>query len=80
VHQKSGTSIIPAPPAPQAMFRVLDEPSAREIAEARIRFPNDHLLLGILYARAGVQQSAAEELEAAQTSESARLRDEVLEW
>ena len=80
VHQESGTSIIPSPPAPQAMFRDLDGPSAREIAEARIRFPNDHLLLGILYARAGVQQSAAEELEAAQTSESARLRDEVLEW
>jgi hypothetical protein len=57
--------IIPAPPAPPALLRVLDAQTAATIAAARTRSPGDHLLLGVLYARAGVQDRAIEELRAA---------------
>jgi hypothetical protein len=57
--------IIPSPPAPPALLRVLDAQTAATIAAARTRSPGDHLLLGVLYARAGVQDRAIEELRAA---------------
>jgi hypothetical protein len=58
----SGTHIIPAPPAPPAFFHVADADSVRQIEEARRTRPGDHLLLGVLYARAGMQREAMEEL------------------
>jgi hypothetical protein len=54
--------MIPSPPASPALFRVIDENSASELAEARHNFPRDHLLAGILCARAGMQRPAVEEL------------------
>lgn len=54
--------IMPSPPDPPALFRVIDAQAADEIAEARRRFPSDRVLLGILYARAGMKTPAAEEL------------------
>jgi len=61
--RRGGTiELLPAPPAPPAMFQVLDETSSASLAEARRRFPNDHLLLGVLSARCGLQRQAAEEL------------------
>jgi hypothetical protein len=35
VHGKDGDRTVPAPPAPQALFRILDEPSFRELTRAR---------------------------------------------
>lgn len=60
-HSRNVT-ILPAPPDPPNLFTVLGTSQAAEIAEARRRFAGDHLLLGVLYARAGVREGAKDEL------------------
>lgn len=75
---RDGTeSIIPAPPDPAAKFRVLSERDAADLEAARARYPNDHLLLGLLYARSGVRDRAGEELRryAAEHPESKAAHD-----
>jgi anti-sigma factor RsiW len=69
-------TLLPTPPAPPPAFRVLDEATALEIDEARRRFRADHLLLALLYARAGVTDRAREELGAyaAEHPEDVRAR------
>jgi len=62
VLRDSKSDIIPAPPNPPAMFHILDDATARDLDDARRRYPNDHLLLGVLYARAGLESRAREEL------------------
>jgi len=62
VHHGASVELLPAPPAPAALFRVLDERSSAALAEARRRFPDDHLLLGVLEARSGMQQEALADL------------------
>jgi len=57
-----GSHIIPAPPDPPAAFRIVDDTSFHDLTTAQRERPGDHLLLGILYARAGVQKEAAKEL------------------
>ena len=64
VHRGRSIEQLPVPPAPLALFRVLDAASSATLAEARLRFPNDHLLLGVLQARFGLQKAAANELRA----------------
>jgi len=54
--------VIPESPLPPAFFRVMDGTSQQLIDEARRTHPTDHLLLGILYARAGAQPEATNEL------------------
>jgi hypothetical protein len=56
--------ILPAPPDPPAAFHVMDAESAGELAAARSERPNDHLLLGVLYAHAGAQPEASAEFAA----------------
>lgn len=56
------TRVIPSPPDPPAMFRILDAASQREIDEALRLEPRNDLLLGILYARAGLKERAIEAL------------------
>ena len=56
----------PRPPAPQARFRILDQTAAAEIARAQRDFASSHLLLGLLYARAGLLDEAEQELRALQ--------------
>jgi hypothetical protein len=58
--------IAPRPPAPQAKFRVLDRATAAEIARARRDYASSHLLLGLLYARAGLIAEAEQEFSALQ--------------
>lgn len=58
-----GASRAPAPPAPEARFKVLDEIHARELARAKREAPGSHLALGVLYARAGLLDEAAHEFE-----------------
>ena len=74
--------LLPSPPAPAALFHVLDETNAAGLAEARRRFPNDHLLLGVLYARAGMQEAAIEELQqhAARSSKSHDVLKSIKRW
>jgi len=84
VEIRRGASVetLPAPPAPPALFHILDARDAAMLAGARRRFPNDHLLLGVLHARLGMQQAALEELRihAAQHPEAATLVDHVARW
>lgn len=54
---------LPAPPAPPAIFRVISEREHEELASAQRAFPDDHLLLGLLHARAGIADAARRELE-----------------
>ena len=58
--------IAPQPPAPQAKFRILDQATADEIARARRDYASSHLLLGLLYARAGLIAEAGQEFRALQ--------------
>jgi anti-sigma factor RsiW len=58
----AATRIVPAPPAPPAFFRVADAASLQPIESVRRDHPDDHLLLGVLYARAGLQREAEAEL------------------
>ncbi len=62
VRGTGGVTILPAPPDPPALFTVLGTKDAANLDEARRRFPGDHLLLGVLYARAGVRDRAEEEI------------------
>lgn len=48
-------TILPAPPAPPATFRILSEERHRELAEARRLHPDDALLHRVLEARAGLR-------------------------
>ena len=57
-YRGSRSFIIPSPPAPPALFRVLDAAEHDELARATAQRPNDDLLLGILYARAGLLDRA----------------------
>jgi hypothetical protein len=59
----SDHEILPAPPAPQPAFKVLDEATAAEIDRAEAQQPRDELAVGLLYARAGVQKDAEEHLQ-----------------
>lgn len=58
--------IAPHPTAPQAKFRILDQATAAEIARARREYAPSHLLLGLLYARAGLLAEAEQEFRALQ--------------
>lgn len=58
-----GPSRAPAPPAPQARFRVLDESRAGELKRAEHAAPRSHLALGVLYARAGLLDEAEREFQ-----------------
>jgi len=57
-----GATILPAPPDPPALFTVLDAKTAAMIEDVRRRFPDDRLLLAVLYARAGVRDRAEDEI------------------
>lgn len=56
----------PAAPAPEARFQILAAKSAAELQRAQREFPNSHLLLGTLYAQAGLIEEAAREFQALQ--------------
>jgi hypothetical protein len=58
--------IAPQPTAPQAKFRILDQAAAAEIIGARREYASSHLLLGLLYARAGLLAEAEQEFRALQ--------------
>jgi hypothetical protein len=56
--QEGRTITVPAPPEPQAKFRVLDQQTASLLERTAAEYPTAHLLLGILYANAGVRREA----------------------
>jgi hypothetical protein len=62
---KDGEEVLsPKPPAPEAKFKVLDRKQAAELAQAQRDHSGSHLLLGILFARAGALDDAERELKA----------------
>jgi D-Tyr-tRNAtyr deacylase len=62
---RNGEAIVsPTPPAPEARFRVLEQSKADELARARALYPNSHLMLGVLYAQAGMTAEAEREFKA----------------
>lgn len=64
---KEGEEIIsPRPPAAQARFRILEEGKAKEVWKARRAYGRSHLMLGLLYAEAGLVREAEQELRALQ--------------
>jgi hypothetical protein len=64
VRQNGSEFTVPTPPAPEALFRVLGEAEEVEISKARSEFGGSHLVLGLLYARAGLLDDARRELRA----------------
>ncbi|MEK6299739.1 MAG: zf-HC2 domain-containing protein [Acidobacteriota bacterium] len=59
---KEGNEILsPTPPAPDAKFRVLELSKAKELERAEQSYPNSHLVLGVLYQRAGLLDDAERE-------------------
>ncbi len=80
---KNGEEIIaPTPEAPPAKFKVLEQNKADEITQARKTHANRHLLLGLLYARAGLLEEATKELSALtatnpQSDEMKKLVDQL---
>jgi hypothetical protein len=53
----------PAPDKPYAGFRVIGGSQEAELAKARKNWSNSHLVLGLLYARSGLQEQARKELQ-----------------
>jgi hypothetical protein len=58
---ESGETTSPRPPAPQAKFRIIDQSTANELANARRAYPSSHFTLGLLYADAGLLREAEQE-------------------
>jgi hypothetical protein len=79
------STILPTPPQPEALFRVVDVETVASIDTARRAHPDDHLLQAILYARAGMKSRGLAELNAhlgAHPSDvrAAALADGIRKW
>lgn len=64
VRQRGATFTVPTPPAPEARFRVLGEGEEARFSRLRSAWGDSHLVLGVLYARAGLIDQAEQELRA----------------
>jgi hypothetical protein len=53
----------PSPPSPEAKFRVVDQKNADELAHFQEANAESHIVLGILYAQAGLLEQGERELE-----------------
>jgi anti-sigma factor RsiW len=80
IRRASGRTILPAPPAPPALFRILDPEAHQELRSARQLHGDEPLLLGVLYARYGLRDAAVRELAKVQSPEGKRLRRSIEEW
>lgn len=49
---------MPAPSQPESKFKILGRSEAEELKRVKKKYPSDHLLLGALYARAGLLNKA----------------------
>jgi hypothetical protein len=70
----------PAPPAPEARFKVMEQEQVGALAQARRRVPRSHLLLATQFAAAGLLDDAERELRAlVSVDPDSRLARELLE-
>jgi hypothetical protein len=78
---KDGRELVsPHPPAPQAKFLILDEAKANELERARQDYASSHLLLGLLYAQAGLLDEAEAEFRALQKANpNSAIADRLLQ-
>jgi len=61
--RRDGTEfVVPAPPQPEARFRVLGDADEAEMAQLKASAGDSHLVLGVRYAQDGVLDQAEEEL------------------
>ncbi|HJQ40896.1 MAG TPA: hypothetical protein VKB93_27475 [Thermoanaerobaculia bacterium] len=75
--------IVPSPPSPPASFHVLGADAHAELERARATRGNDHLLLALLYARAGLINAALEETERVSDADrgvAEQLREVLTSW
>lgn len=83
VEKEGSIEILPSPPTPAAQFRVLDRAAVVELDEARREHAGDHLLLGLLYAKAGLDEHARAELQRVDEPDAAtaqRLLKDIDAW
>jgi anti-sigma factor RsiW len=80
VRSGGGTRTIPAPPAPPALFRVLDDAAYADLQRARALHGGDPLLLGVLYARYGLREDAERELRRVPAAQGQRLLQSIARW
>ena len=76
-----GTRITaPRPPAPEARFLVAPVSERSRLADLAARFPEEHVLLGVLYAQAGALADARREWRVVTEeghAEAARLAEQL---
>lgn len=72
--------LMPVPPDPPAMFRIVDEASLSAIEKARSERPDDHLLLAILEARAGLKVEALTDFAQVNDERASALAAAVRKW
>jgi len=77
-HLSTGDVNGPAPPQPEARFRVIDAGTAAITMDQLSRLTNEPLALGILLARSGLLQEAARLLERAAADEATRAEAQAL--
>jgi len=71
---------VPAAPHLPCTFAIVSDDAHRELAEAELRAPSDHLLLGILAARGGLQQKALAEFALVDSPDARKLAESVRKW
>jgi hypothetical protein len=72
------TVILPSPPAPSARFAVLDSRAADRLSRARATAADDPLVLGILFAEAGLLKDARRELAAVRRPDEVDLARQLM--
>ena len=70
---EAGEQPFPTPPAPPARFRIAGAREHDDLRTVRRTHPDDHLLLAVLYARAGLEREAARELAASRDPRASRI-------
>ena len=74
VSRGGSTTLLPGPPARAAAFRIVDARQHEELERARMQHPDDHLLLAVLSARAGLVPESIVHLEALASSGDASAK------
>jgi len=64
VRENGAEFTVPAPPAPEARFRILSAAEEADLIRVRGTSGDSHLVLGLQYARAGLLDEAGQELRA----------------
>lgn len=54
--------VLPVPPRPIARFHIITEQEHSSLLAAARRYPDDHVLLAVLYARSGMEEAAEQQL------------------